>query len=179
MHLSEKLKKTIAEKLSDDPKTMIFKLAKELEVPEQVIVACLPEKEARKTHISHFDEVMAAIATWGSVTTILQTKYMVLEAKGAIPVGSHGHGFFNLMGGHDYNVGGHIRADLLSAIYFVERPFMGLDAKSVQFFTLSGEPMFKVYLARDKKRQLLPDQIELFIGLRDRLTIGKSCGRKA
>jgi hypothetical protein len=81
-----------------------------------------------------------------------------------------------LIGGRDYNVGGHIRADLLSAIYFVERPFMGMKSMSVQFFTLSGAPLFKVYLGRDEKRQLLPPQIELFTILRDRLTSAKDCG---
>jgi len=174
MHISDELKKTVIEKLKEDPKAMIFKLAKELSVPEQAIMECLPEEEMRKADVRHFDEVMAMIATWGNVTTILQTDSMVLEAKGMIPLGSHGHGYFNLMGGHDYNVGGHIRADLLSGIYFVERPFMGLKSMSVQFFTLSGSPMFKVYLGRDEKRQLLPDQIELFMNLRDRITARKS-----
>lgn len=175
MHISDKLKKTISEKLKEDPKAMIFKLAQELSVPEQAVVECLPEEEVRKADAHHFDEVMAMIATWGNVTTILQTESVVLEAKGMIPMGSYGHGYFNLMGGRDYNVGGHIRADLLSAIYFVERPFMGLQSMSVQFFTLSGAPMFKVYLGRDEKRQLLPDQIEHFKTLRDRITSTNSC----
>jgi len=175
MHISDELKKTITEKLKEDPKIMIFKLAKELSVPEQTVMECLPEEEVRKADVHHFDEAMAMIATWGNVTTILQTESMVLEAKGMIPMGSHGHGYFNLMGGRDYNVGGHIRADLLSAIYFVERPFMGLKSMSVQFFSLSGTPIFKVYLGRDEKRQLLPDQIEHYMGLRDRITSSESC----
>jgi len=175
MHISDELRKTVTEKLKEDPKAMIFKLAKELSVPEQVVMECLPEEEMRRADAHHFDEAMAMIATWGNVTTILQTESMILEAKGMIPMGSHGHGYFNLMGGQDYNVGGHIRADLLSAIYFVKRPFMGMESMSVQFFTLSGAPMFKVYLGRDEKRQLLPLQIEYFMSLRDRITSSKSC----
>lgn len=175
MHITDELKKTITEKLKEDPKIMIFKLAKELSVPEQAVMECLPDEESKKADAHHFDEVMAMIATWGKVTTIVQTESMVFETKGMIPMGRHGHGYFNLMGGPDYAVGGHIRADLLSAIYFVERPFMGLESMSVQFFTLSGTSMFKVYLGRDEKRQLLAEQIEYFKTLRGRITAGKSC----
>ncbi len=78
MHISDKLKKIIAEKLKEDPKTMIFKLAKELSVPEQTIIDYLPEEEMRKAEAHHFDEIMAMIATWGNVTTIVQTEFKVL-----------------------------------------------------------------------------------------------------
>lgn len=175
MHISGELKGKITGRLKEDPRTMIFTLAKELGVPEQAVMECLPEQEVVRAGAEHFDEVMAMIATWGKVTTIVQTDSMVLEAKGMLPMGSYGHGYFNLMGKQDYNVSGHIRADLLSAIYFIERPFMGMDSKSVQFFTLSGNPMYKVYLGRDEKRQLLPDQVEYFKTLRDRITGTTSC----
>jgi putative heme utilization carrier protein HutX len=175
MHIPEELQKKIGEKLKNDPKAKIFTLARELDVPEQAVVECLPEDEACRVGPEHFDEVMAMIATWGPVTTIVQTGAMVLEAKGMLPMGSHGHGYFNLMGDKTYHVGGHIRADLLSAIYFVERPFMDLASMSVQFFDLRGEPMFKIYLGRDDARQLLSDQVEAFTTLRERLTRNTGC----
>jgi len=170
MQLTTELRKTIHERIEQDPKVKIFTLAGELNVPEQAIMECLPANEAVKVGPEHFDEIMAMVATWGNVTTIVQTDTMVLEAKGMLPMGSHGHGYFNLMGDTNYNVGGHIRADLLSAVYFVERPFMGIPSMSIQFFDLSGDPIFKIYLGRDKKRQLLPDQVEAFNTLRERLT---------
>ena len=175
MHLSVELQKTIHEHIEKDPKVKIFALAKELAVPEQAIMECLPESEVSKTGPEHFDEIMAMIATWGKVTTIVQTPTMVLEAKGMLPMGSHGHGYFNLMGDKNYSVGGHIRADLVSAIYFVERPFMGIPSMSVQFFDLSGAPIFKIYLGRDEQRQLIPDQIEGFVTLRERITRTVTC----
>ncbi len=170
MQLTGDLQKTIIERINEDKKVMIFALAKELGVPELAIIKCLPEGECVSADPEHFEEIMTMIATWGKVTTIVQTGSVVLEAKGMLPLGSYGYGYFNLMGKGDYNVGGHIRVDLLSAIYFVERPFMGMKSMSVQFYELSGAPMFKVYIGRDEKRQLLPDQIEAFKTLRDRVT---------
>jgi putative heme utilization carrier protein HutX len=170
MQLTTVLEKNIQEKIKLDPKVKIFALARELDVPEQAVMECLPENEVVRVGSEHFDEIMAMVATWGKVTTIVQTGSMVLEAKGMLPMGSHGHGYFNLMGDKNYNVGGHIRADLLSAVYFVERPFMGIPSMSVQFFDLRGEPIFKIYLGRDDNRQLLPDQVEAFQTLRERLT---------
>jgi len=174
MHISNKLRKTINDRLEENPETMIFVLARELSVPEQAVMECLSENEMRRANAKHFDEIMNMIATWGNVTTIVQTGSVVLEAKGMLPVGSHGHGYFNLMGDKNYSVGGHIRADLLSAIYFVERPFMGLISMSVQFYSLAGESMFKVYLGRDEKRQLLSEQIEKFKDMRDKFSSARS-----
>lgn len=176
MKIADTLRKTIEERLQKDPKIVLPFLARELAVPEQAIMECLPESEIAQTGPENFDEVMAMIATWGQVTTIVQTGSVVLEAKGMLPMGSHGHGYFNLLGGRDYNVGGHIRADLVAVIYFVERPFMGMDTKSVQFFDLSGDSMLKIYLGRDEKRQLLADQVELFCTLRQRVTKKAGCG---
>lgn len=168
MNISDVLRKKITDKLQGDPKVMTFALAKELGVPEQAVMECLPKDEVVRVEAEHFNEIMDSIATWGKVTTIVQTEYVVLEAKGLLPKGSYGHGYFNLVGNSN-NTGGHIRSDLISAIYFVTRPFMGLLSMSVQFFSLSGAPMFKVYLGRDEKKMLLPEQVENFNVLRDRL----------
>ncbi len=176
MKIADTLRKTIEERLQQNPKIILSSLARELSVPEQAILECLPESEIAQAGPENFDEIMAMIATWGQVTTIVQTGSMVLEAKGMLPMGSHGHGYFNLLGGRDYNVGGHIRADLTAVICFVERPFMGMDTKSVQFFDLSGDAMFKIYLGRDEKRQLLEDQVQLYDSLRQRVTQKTGCG---
>jgi putative heme iron utilization protein len=45
---------------------------------------------------------------------------------------------------------------------------MGLPSLSIQFFNLKGDPMFKVYVGRDKDRKLLPEQEEKFKQLRSR-----------
>ncbi len=176
MQLTAELRETIIDRINKDEKIMIFALAKELGVPELAIMECLPESECVLVGTEHFEEIMTMIATWGQVTTIVQNGSVVLETKGMLPLGSFGYGYFNLMGKGDYNVGGHIRADLLSAIYFVERPFMGMRSMSVQFYELSGAPMFKVYIGRDEKRQLLPEQIEAFEALRDRVAGKTGCG---
>jgi heme iron utilization protein len=42
----------------------------------------------------------------------------------------------------------------------------------VQFLNATGNAMFKVFVRRDKQRELLADQVKLFEALRDKLTRG-------
>ncbi|MGL4837432.1 MAG: ChuX/HutX family heme-like substrate-binding protein, partial [Shewanella sp.] len=51
----------------------------------------------------------------------------------------------------------------------VSKPFRGMESFYIGFFTAKGECMFKVYLGRDKKRQLFPEQKELFNQLKQEL----------
>jgi putative heme iron utilization protein len=46
---------------------------------------------------------------------------------------------------------------------------MGRPSRSLQFFNLNGEAMFKVFVRRDKERNLLPDQVARFDELRQRM----------
>ena len=64
----------------------------------------------------------------------------VIEIKGKIPEGRHGHGYFNLSGGS--GLGGHLKIDDLGHICFLSLPFMGLESHSVQFFNAAGTVMF-------------------------------------
>jgi len=174
--IGKQLQRIITEKLKENPKAVLSTLAQELGVPEQAVVDCLPTHEASRAGGEFFEPIMDAVATWGKVTTVVQTDGVILEAKGALPKGSHGHGYFNLMGNPESVVGGHIRADLVSAAYFVNRPFMGLPSMSIQFFNLAGSAMFKIYLGRDEQRNLLPEQVQSFMALKDFMVPTAPCG---
>ena len=65
-------------------------------------------------------------------------------------------------------IGGHIRAENCAAIAFVSRPFMGRPSRSIQFFNTAGEAMFKIFVRRDEKRELIADQVAKFDALRER-----------
>ncbi len=91
------------------------------------------------------------------------TKDIVLEVEAPLPAGKIGNGFYNLNG--DSPLHGHLRADNCKAIVFLRRPFMGTETLSVQFFNAAGEAMFKVFVGRDEKRALKPDQVERFARL--------------
>ncbi|MGS0726795.1 ChuX/HutX family heme-like substrate-binding protein, partial [Shewanella sp. 0m-11] len=54
----------------------------------------------------------------------------------------------------------------ISAIALISKPFRGTESHSINFFGAQGEVVFKVYLGRDKKRVLLPDQVARFIELK-------------
>jgi putative heme iron utilization protein len=46
---------------------------------------------------------------------------------------------------------------------------MGRPSRSLQFFNGAGEAMFKIFVRRDDKRELLPEQVARFDALREQL----------
>ena len=55
---------------------------------------------------------------------------------------------------------GHIYYENCTAVYLVERPFMGKDTVSLNFINRSGGAMFKIYVGRDENGELRQNQIE-------------------
>ena len=97
----------------------------------------------------------------------MHTPDVVLECAGKIPPGSFARGYFNIHG--DSPIGGHLKAENCTHIAFVSRPFMGRASRSLQFFNGAGEAMFKIFVRRDEKRELLPEQLARFDALRAKL----------
>ncbi|EME68925.1 Putative hemin utilization protein (HuvX/HugX) [Paramagnetospirillum caucaseum] len=128
---------------------------------------CLPDHCRVSVPGDAFEEVMADLTTWGEITFLVHTRDLILECKGTVPAGKVARGFFNLEG-HGA-IGGHLRYGNCAAIHFVKRPFMKMDTCAITFFNDKGDSMFKVYVGRDDKRRMLPDQIRRFDALRDRL----------
>ena len=104
---------------------------------------------------------MQDMRTWGEITFIVNTGNVVFEAKGDIPDGKMGRGYYNL---HGKPIGGHLKADACELIAFVSRKFMGSDTHSVQFYANDGSCMFKIYLGRDAERNFLAGQVDAFFG---------------
>ena len=120
----------------------------------------LPDAGVKLLSAEKFDDVWAALRSWGDILFIVHTDDIVLECVGSLPEGSHGHGYFNIHG--DSPIGGHIKAANCEAIAIVDRPFHGKRSCSVQFLNKGGNAMFKVFVRRDKERQLLQDQVQRF-----------------
>jgi putative heme utilization carrier protein HutX len=112
-----------------------------------------------------FAEIWADLVNWGPVTFIVHTEDGVFETKAPLPPGSEGHGYFNIHG--ESPLGGHLRIARCAAIYFVDRPFFGRRSCSLQFINIDGGAMFKVFVARDERRELLADQLARFERLRE------------
>lgn len=154
------------EKLAAKPDGVIEAIAQDSGLPTKSVLEMTPEKERIFVSGSAFEAVWQELATWGDVLLIVHTRDIVCEVVGSLPVGSFGHGYYNIHG--DSPIGGHIRAANCTAIYLVDRPFHGRRSCSVQFFSAAGEAMFKVFVRRDAARELLPDQLTKFEALKAR-----------
>jgi putative heme utilization carrier protein HutX len=153
--------------MAADPGALFETVAKEHGVTVRAVVEALPEGMRRFAPGSAFVDAIADIATWGEVTLIIHSDDGVMEFTGPIPRGEIGRGYFNLMGRTGFH--GHLRHERCAAIAFVERPFMGRNSVSVLFVNVDGGIMFKVFVGRDEKRELLGDQLTRFRALAERI----------
>jgi putative heme utilization carrier protein HutX len=152
------------EKLAAKPDGVIEAVAAETGLPTQTVLEMTPKTERIFISPDAFEAVWQELASWGEVLFIVHTRDIVCEVVGSLPVGTFGHGYYNIHG--DSPIGGHIRAANCQAIYLVDRPFHGRRSCSVQFFNADGEAMFKVFVRRDGSRALLPDQLARFEALK-------------
>lgn len=158
------LNEKIAQRITDKKPLMLGMMAKEFGATELEVAKALPKEMRAFAPKESFDAVWTELTSWEKATFIMQSKGTVLEIKGTIPPGKHGHGYFNLMG--ESGVGGHLKVDDLAAICFMSMPFMGLESHSVQFFNADGEVKFSVYAGREGK-VLIPAVCESFLRLKE------------
>jgi heme iron utilization protein len=160
----------LAERLKQNADGILEQIAREYGVSIFDVVRALPEEHRAIIPGAKFEAVLRALTEWGEVLFIVHTPDIVLECAGPIPPGSFARGYFNLHG--DSPISGHIKADHCAHIVFVSRPFMGRPSRSLQFFNAAGEAMFKVFVRRDRERNLLAEQVERFDALRAELAGG-------
>jgi hypothetical protein len=130
----------------------------------KTVLDCLPEGHATSIDGSRFLEVWDSLVKWDEVLVIVHTRDGVFEIKTSLPPGEFGRGSFNIHGPGP--LGGHLRADRCARIYFVDRPFFGRRFCSVQFVSIDGEAMFKIFVCRGADQSLKADQLEAFESLR-------------
>jgi len=157
----------LAERLAQSADGVLEQIARDYGVSTFEVVRALPSEHTTIVPGARFEAIMQALTAWGEVLFIVHTPDIVLECAGTIPPGSFARGYYNLSG--DSPIGGHLKAENCAHIAFVGRPFMGRPSRSLQFFNCSGEAMFKVFVRRDKERNLLPDQVARFDELRRRM----------
>lgn len=166
MALTAESRAAVEAALEKEPGAVIEAVAEENGVTPADVIACLPTGQAVTVDGSLFESVMQEIAGWGEVTFIVNTPDLIFEAKGEVPKGSMGRGYYNLFG---KPIGGHLKADNCASVSFVSRKLFSSDTHSVQFYNKDGGCMFKIYLGRDKKRNLIPEQVAKFAECRDRM----------
>lgn len=153
--------------LAAEPGAVMERVAKETGATLRAVVDALPAEMRRFAPGTAFIEVMIDVAAWGEVTVIIHTDDGVMEFTGPVPPGSVAQGYYNLSGRTGFH--GHLRHERCGGIAFVERPFFGRPSASIVFFNLEGGVMFKVFVGRDDKRELIPAQLSAFRALAERV----------
>jgi putative heme utilization carrier protein HutX len=157
----------LAAVLAAEPGAVFETVAKDHNATLRQTVEALPEAMRRFAPAATFVDVMGEVATWGDVTLIIHSDDGVMEFTGPIPAGTVGHGYYNLAGRTGFH--GHLKHERCAGIAFVERPFFGRPSASILFFNLDGGVMFKIFVGRDEKRDLLANQLAAFRAMADRL----------
>lgn len=150
--------------LAAKPDGVVEAIARTHGVPTQTVLDMLPADHRIKIDGARFEDIWLAMTGWGEILFIVNTPDIVLECHGALVKGSSAQGYYNVHG--DSPIGGHIKADNCRAIYIVDRPFHGRRSCSVQFYNGAGEAMFKVFVRRDEKRELIAEQLAQFEALK-------------
>jgi putative heme utilization carrier protein HutX len=150
--------------LAEKADGVIEQIAAKAEVTPAEVLAVLPEGAAVVVAAQHWEPIWKDLSSWGDILMIVHTEDIVLEVEGSLPDGSEGHGWFNIHG--DSPIGGHIRKERCVSIAFVDRGFHGRRSCSVWFMNADGKAMFKVFVRRDKERNLLEEQVSRFEALR-------------
>ena len=150
--------------LQEKPDGILEMVAGKCEASLWQVFQCLPAGQAVTIAGDKFEELWSGLTTWGTVLFIVHTEDIVLECEGVLPPGTSSRGYFNIHG--DSPIGGHIKASNCARIVFVDRAFHGRRSCSVQFLNAAGNAMFKVFVRRDKQRELLAEQVALFEALR-------------
>jgi putative heme utilization carrier protein HutX len=163
--LSSATDQAIRDDLAAQPDGVLDEIARRHGAPLRAVFDRLPGDAALAAPGERFEEIWRELSDWGRVMFIVHTEDGVFETKAKLPPGETGRGYFNIHG--DSPLGGHIRADRCAAIYFIDRLFFKRRSCSVQFVNRDGGAMFKVFVARDEKRELLAPQLERFERLRE------------
>jgi putative heme utilization carrier protein HutX len=156
---------SLAARVASSPGDLLEHIAREYGVSTLEVARNLPAAQGTLAPGDAFADIMQEITTWGEILFLIHNADIVLECTGSLPAGSFGHGYFNIHG--DSPIGGHIKADNCKAIAFIARGAKRV-AMSIQFYNAAGDAMFKIFVRRDAARELVPDQVAKFEGLRAR-----------
>ncbi|MCE2573316.1 heme utilization cystosolic carrier protein HutX [Motilimonas eburnea] len=159
--ISPSLIEQVASLLQQQPGLHPAGMAEQLNISEGEVVLALPSEMVTAIKGEAAEAILQTLSEWGPVTTIVHNQGSIFEVKARFPKGKTAHGYYNLMG-RDGELHGHLKLTEVAYIALVSKPFNGKESHFIGFFSASGQGIFKVYLGRDNKRQLIPEQVEKF-----------------
>ncbi|MDW1631116.1 heme utilization cystosolic carrier protein HutX, partial [Vibrio sp. Y176] len=136
-------------------------MAERLGVTEFDVVAALPQEMVAIAPGEQAQTILESLVGFGPVTTIVHSFGSIFEVKAPCPKGKVARGYYNLMG-REGELHGHLKLDNVKNIALVCKPFMGRESHYFGFFSECGSNIFKVYLGRDEKRELIAEQVTAF-----------------
>ena len=157
----EALKQQVAQLIEQEPTLLPAAIAERLEVSEFEVVAALPEEMIALTPGEQAQSVLENLVGFGPVTTIVHSFGSIFEVKAPFPKGKVARGYYNLMG-KEGELHGHLKLDNVKNIALVSKPFMGRESHYFGFFSECGSNIFKIYLGRNEKRELIEEQVTAF-----------------
>ncbi len=132
--------------MADPAKPAPFRIAAKLALPEATVQSALAPA-SYGIEASHFRSVWSSLTTWDEAVTVVMKGGHIFETHGRIPEGepSKRSQFFNLKSVAE-GMHGHLRPDLLSAIYVMELAIGDETQRGVLFYDKQGDIAFGVYL---------------------------------
>ncbi len=157
----EALKQQVAQLIEQEPSLLPAAIAEKLNISEFEAVAALPDEMVALVAGEQAQTMLESLVGFGPVTTIVHSFGSIFEVKAPFPKGKVARGYYNLMG-KEGELHGHLKLDNVKNIALVSKPFMGSESHYIGFFSADGNNIFKIYLGRDKKRALFPEQVATF-----------------
>jgi putative heme utilization carrier protein HutX len=108
--------------------------------------------------------LLEQLCDWGPMTTIILHGGSVFEFKGPFPKGSMAEGFYNLHGSTP-GLHGHLNLSQVARIRFQTKLHRGRESYAFVFEDTQENVIFKVFLGRDERGELLQTQRENFYRL--------------
>ncbi|HBC3928641.1 TPA: heme utilization cystosolic carrier protein HutX [Vibrio parahaemolyticus] len=157
----ESIKQQVEVLLEQEPQLLPAAMAERLGVTEFDVVAALPQEMVAIAPGEQVQTILESLVGFGPVTTIVHSFGSIFEVKAPFPKGKVARGYYNLMG-REGELHGHLKLDNVKNIALVSKPFMGRESHYFGFFSEYGSNIFKVYLGRDEKRELIAEQVTAF-----------------
>jgi len=157
----EALKQQVAQLIEQEPTLLPSAIAERLGVSEFEAVAALPEEMTAILPGDQAQTILEQLVGFGPVTTIVHSFGSIFEVKAPFPKGKVARGYYNLMG-REGELHGHLKLDNVKNIALVSKLFMGRESHYFGFFCQDGNNIFKIYLGRNEKRELIAEQVEQF-----------------
>jgi putative heme iron utilization protein len=142
--------KQVQEQYAANPGAMPAVATRTLKLPDAVIASALPPDQVYGTTGAAFVPVWESMMAWDNPVTIVIKSGSVLEIRGKIAKGtpSKVSNYFNVDESGP-GLGGHLRPDMVTAIYAVNLPTKTANAplRGILFFDGAGDTVFGVYAA--------------------------------